>query len=289
MRALDCLGGFFITILWGASFLSMGIALEYYSPFMLNFLTCSTVSLVLLPIINKPDISLQKLILLALTNNFFHNCTLFIAIWLGIDLISCIILIQSYVPFMYLICIIFQKKEFNVISIYGIIISVIGLIIVAGEGQVVQSYLPLGLVLLSSLSLAIYNVQLKYLGDFDNLSMHAYTNMIAGAISLAFSFIFESPKFSTISTMPPVVAVSVLIISVSTLSGFSLWNYLVQSYSFSRVLAFPLLIPIFGVSFVLFYYGYTLTEELKYGGALTLFGVLATIFPVNSLYVEEKQ
>jgi O-acetylserine/cysteine efflux transporter len=283
LRIIDSLCGFFIAMLWGVSFLAMNIALEYFSPFMLNFLRCLTIVIILLPIINRTDLSYKHLIYFALTNGFFHYSILFLAIWLGVDLIPCIILLQSYVPFMYVISSIFFKKGFNVLSIYGILVSIIGLIIVAGEGGVIQSNLPLALVILSSLFLAIFNVQVTRAGEFDSLSMHAYTAIIAGVLSLIFSLVLEAPEFSIIVDMPISVAASVLIISVSTFVGFSIWANLLKNYPLVQVLPFPLLIPVFGVLFVVLFYDYTLTEELKYGGTITLLGVMVTVYQLELL------
>ncbi len=276
---IDILVGLLVAAIWGGNFLMTKIGLDVLPPFMLLSLRFFFVAVVLLPFVPRTSLKIKELILLAFTLGVLHHGFLFLSLWLGIDLNASIIIIQASVPITAILGVVILKESLSAKTICGIILSFSGILIIAGDPEVDGDYMVIIMAIFSSSALALFNIQIKNLGDFNVLSMIAYSSVIMTIMLLSISITFEQIPLSLLINLPIKAWVSIIYMIFSTIVGFGLWFMLLKKYPVSKVAPFLLLVPIFGLTFAITFMQKPITNHLIIGGIITIIGVSIIILP----------
>ncbi|MDF2964869.1 MAG: eamA [Rickettsiaceae bacterium] len=273
LKFIDILAGLAVAAIWGGNFLMAKLGLDVIPPFMILALRFICVALILLPFVPKTTLNIKDLGLIALTLGVLHHGLLFLSIWLKVDLSASIIIIQSSVPLTAILGAIFLGEKISQKIALGIVVAFAGILTIAGDPETSGNYFAVFLSVISAAALALFNIQVKKLGQFNILSMMAYSSIISSIMLLSISLVFETTSLKLLVDLPLSAFLSIFYMVFSSVVGFGLWFRLLQNYPVASVAPFLLLVPVFGLSFAIGFMNKMVTDNLIIGSVITITGV----------------
>ena len=174
---------------------------------------------------------------------------LFIAMRSGITAGLASLLLQFQAFFAVAFAVLFMGEKYHLKQLAGAIVALLGVLLIAIHigGDITLSGLIL--VLSAAVMWAAGSVMAKKMKS-NGISLVVWSSLFACPPLLLLSFLLEGPEaigacLQNLS-LTHLGAVS-YIAYLSTLFGFGIWNWLLQSYPLSKLAPFTLLIPIFGM------------------------------------------
>ncbi len=272
-------------LLWSMSFIWSKLAFNTYHPFTVLFFRLSIAGTILfvfsksLGILQKIKKEDYKTLLLL---SFFEPFLYFIGENFGLQLVSAStasILIATIPLFMPLLGYYFFKERVTRNNIFGVIISVIGVLFVIINKDFSLSGHPLGIVLLllAVFSALGYTVVLKRITyKYNTFTIVSWQNLIASIVFFPFFFFSDYQGFSKIGFIQADFIYIILLALFASNIAFILYTYALKSFGVAKVGVYTNLIPIFTI--IVSYF--VLDEKLgilKYLGiALVIAGLLVS-------------
>lgn len=279
MKLKDFLIGILVSLTWGGNFIMVKLGLDYLPPLLMTFLRFALVTAILLPIAPKPDISWRIITMIAFVLGLVHHGALFIALWLGVDLAIGVIVMQCSVPVTALLGFIFLSEKLNLKSIFGIAVAFCGIIIIVDGPKMTNSAIAITFLIIAVMGLAIFNILVRKIGEFNVISMTAYSGLITAIMLLPLTIILEEPYFYLLPKIPLIAGLSIFYTALSSIVGFGLWFYLLQRYPVGIVSPFFIFTPICALFFYVIFLGENLTANLIYGSLVTIVGISIILMP----------
>ncbi len=270
-------------LLWSMSFIWSKLAFETYNPFTVLFFRLSIAGVLLftfskgLGILQKIKKEDYKIILLL---SFFEPFLYFIGENFGLQLVSAStasILIATIPLFMPLLGFYVFREIVTRNNIFGILISVIGVLFVIINKDFTLSGQPLGiaLLLLAVFAALGYTVVLKQITyKYNTFTIVAWQNLIASIAFFPFFLFSDYKQFSEIGFMQNDFIYIVLLAIFASNMAFILYTHALKFFGVAKIGVYTNLIPIFTI--IISYF--VLDEKLnilKYLGiALVILGLL---------------
>ncbi len=163
-------------------------------------------------------------------------------------------------------------------GIVGLAVGLAGIAVIAAPGFTAQQnndhyLLGIGFVLLAAAGITISNVAFKYLAGTVDPLMAAGTQLLIGMIPLSIiAALTETPGDVTWS--PTFVLILLGLALPGTAVAYWLWLSALQTLPLTRANAFSFLVPIFGLSIGIAFYGEVLTVAIALGASLALIGII---------------
>lgn len=264
-------------VIWGANFVVAKIGVTHMPPLMLISIRFLLLGLILIPFVPFPRGKMWQIAALSVVLGTMHFGLMFTGLK-GLDAGVASIAIQIQVPFASILAAIFFKDYLGWRRLLGMAMAFAGIVLIAGEPRMQSSLLSLGLVLAASFVWAVSNIQVKWLGKINSLSVIAWSGLLSAPQLLFWSFVLEDGHLSSItdSGWAPWLAIAYMTFLVS-LVGYGIWYVLVPRYSLNQTMPFTLLVPIFGVFSGVVFLGEDLTLMMVAGGCMTIAGVAVII------------
>lgn len=277
MRPLHILLAVGIMVIWGANFVVAKVGLSEMPPLMLIGIRFALVGLVLVPLTPFPRGKMLQIFGLSFVLGTIHFGLMFTGIK-GVDAGVASVAIQLQVPFAAILAAILFKDRFGWRRLAGMVLAFTGIVLIAGEPRMQSSLVSLGLVVLASLVWAVSNIQVKYIGEINSLSLTGWMALMAAPQLLFWSYILEDGHVQILKDAGWAAwgAIAYMAILVSVV-GYGLWYYLVPRYSLNQTMPFTLLAPVFGILSGNVFLGEELTLPMAIGSAMTLLGVAIII------------
>ena len=251
---------FFIAAIWGFNFVVIKAGVAGVPPLMLatlRFLFCVFPAILW---VKKPAASWLSLAAYGVFLGVVEFGFLFTAIKLGAPVGLSSLILQAQAFFTVLIAAFALKERIEIQSLFGMLISGAGLVVIAlSQAKVIGTELaasgltlPLFMMLLAAaLGWAAANVIARTMPSSSGLSVMVWSSLFSPLPLAALSIVFEGTQnierafleFSWLS----VAALSYLVV-MSTLVGYGMWNKLIMQYGASRIAPFSLLVPVFGLA-----------------------------------------
>lgn len=273
MRTTDILLALMVMVIWGANFVVAKIGVTHMPPLMLIGIRFLILGLILVPFVPYPKGKMWQIAALSVVLGTIHFGLMFTGIK-GLDAGVASIAIQLQVPFASILAAIFFKDILGWRRLLGMALAFAGIVLIAGEPRMQTSLLSLGLVIAASAVWAISNIQVKFLGKINSLSLTAWSGLLAAPQLLFWSYILEDGHVSSLVTSgwEPWLAIFYMTFLVS-LVGYGVWYFLVPRYSLNQTMPFTLTVPVFGVFSGVVFLGEDLTLMMVLGGCMTIAGV----------------
>src|SRR4051812_14008508 len=99
MRPIDIVFAVLVALLWGFNFVAAKFGVAFFPPFLLTALRFTFVSLVLIPLVQRPTLHQFRQIVILSTMSTFHFSLIFAAIFHGLDIATSALLGQLGVVF----------------------------------------------------------------------------------------------------------------------------------------------------------------------------------------------
>lgn len=265
--------GTLVATLWAGNFIVAKIGLGYFPPVFLNMLRFCMVAACLVPFVPLPRNNWRSILLISIALSM-HFVLLFYALFMGLDVATSVITGQLSVPFACLLGAILLDDRIGVWRSAGLMVSFLGLVLVAGTPNVTQNFPAFLTVLAASLCWALSNIVMKKMEEVHIMQLLGWMSLFAIPQMLVGSLVLEGEfkahvNAVTFTTILPVCYTAFF----STITAYGIWYWLLKRHPVSMIAPFSLLVPVFGVVFGMLAFDEVLTWKHWVGGTMILAGV----------------
>jgi len=269
---------FFIVVLWGLNFVALKIAVLSLPPIFLAGLRFLLISIPWIFFVEKPKVSKRQFITLPITLGVLQYSLLYYGMSTGLSagLSAVILQTQSFFTVIMSTILIKEKPRLNEIS--GLLIGALGVMILLINNNGDFKIEAVLIILAAAISWGIANIQLKNLGNVNMVSFLIWISPFAAIVLFIISFILEYDLVLNIdfSNVEIKVFLSIFYTAyLSTVIGFTMWQYLLNKYKSVQITPYGLLVPVTGSIF-----GYIILSEV-----LEIYQIIAGIVIIIGLMV----
>jgi O-acetylserine/cysteine efflux transporter len=268
-----------VAFCWGANFTAVKFGLEHFPPYFMLALRFGLVALLLIPYCllkqGKPSIRMLFALKIAFILGTAHFALAFGAMWMGADIPTVVITVQLGVPFSCMLSAIWFNDKLGAWRSFGLMVSFMGIILIAGTPNVVNNFIPFCMVLIAALCWAFSNVMIKKEGAVNIFEMLGWMSLFAVPQLMVVSWVFEGTNQWNLlltTTLPASLAIGFSSV-FSTILAYGLWYYLLTRCEVSHIAPFNLLVPISAIGIGQIFYPVELTTQILSGGLITIAGV----------------
>ena len=278
MNAKHVVMAFFIVVLWGLNFVALKIAVLSLPPIFLAGLRFLLISIPWIFFVEKPKVSKKQFITLPITLGVLQYSLLYYGMSTGLSAGLSAVILQTQSFFTVIMSTILIKEKPRLNEILGLLIGALGVIIllINNNGDFkIESVL---IILAAAISWGIANIQLKNLGNVNMVSFLIWISPFAAIVLFIISFILEYDLVLNIdfSNVEIKVFLSIFYTAyLSTVIGFTMWQYLLNKYKSVQITPYGLLVPVTGSIF-----GYIILSEV-----LEIYQIIAGIVIIIGLMV----
>ena len=278
MNAKHVVMAFFIVVLWGLNFVALKIAVLSLPPIFLAGLRFLLISIPWIFFVEKPKVSKRQFITLPITLGVLQYSLLYYGMSTGLSagLSAVILQTQSFFTVIMSTILIKEKPRLNEIS--GLLIGALGVMILLINNNGDFKIEAVLIILAAAISWGIANIQLKNLGNVNMVSFLIWISPFAAIVLFIISFILEYDLVLNIdfSNVEIKVILSIFYTAyLSTVIGFTMWQYLLNKYKSVQITPYGLLVPVTGSIF-----GYIILSEV-----LEIYQIIAGIVIIIGLMV----
>ena len=294
MSLLHQLQALLVTTIWGTNFVFIHIGLQELPPFTFATLRFAIVAFPLILFFPKPNIPWRYLIAFGVFIGFGQFGFLFWAMQGNITPGLASLVVQTQVFFTIFLAIWLFGESIKPIQIFALIISFIGLGIIAYYTDGKTTIVGLVMVLIAAFSWACGNLTVKKVGKVDLIAFLAWSSIFSVpplfcmAVWLEGADVFvESLSGASYQTWLVVVWQSV----GNTLIGYGLWNGLLHRYPAAAIAPWALLVPVSGMSASALFLGETLPWWKLLAAILIISGLIINLFanrPTSNANIAHK-
>ena len=278
MNAKHVVMAFSIVVLWGLNFVALKIAVLSLPPIFLAGLRFLLISIPWIFFVEKPKVSKRQFITLPITLGVLQYSLLYYGMSTGLSAGLSAVILQTQSFFTVIMSTILIKEKPRLNEILGLLIGALGVIIllINNNGDFkIESVL---IILAAAISWGIANIQLKNLGNVNMVSFLIWISPFAAIVLFIISFILEYDLVLNIdfSNVEIKVFLSIFYTAyLSTVIGFTMWQYLLNKYKSVQITPYGLLVPVTGSIF-----GYIILSEV-----LEIYQIIAGIVIIIGLMV----
>ena len=278
MNAKHVVMAFFIVVLWGLNFVALKIAVLSLPPIFLAGFRFLLISIPWIFFVEKPKVSKRQFITLPITLGVLQYSLLYYGMSTGLSAGLSAVILQTQSFFTVIMSTILIKEKPRLNEILGLLIGALGVIIllINNNGDFkIESVL---IILAAAISWGIANIQLKNLGNVNMVSFLIWISPFAAIVLFIISFILEYDLVLNIdfSNVEIKVFLSIFYTAyLSTVIGFTMWQYLLNKYKSVQITPYGLLVPVTGSIF-----GYIILSEV-----LEIYQIIAGIVIIIGLMV----
>lgn len=169
------------------------------------------------------------------------------------------------------------KERLGKIGVIGLALGFAGIAVIAAPGLVRQNsddnLLGIAYVLLAATGITVSNVALKRLAGTVDALMASGAQLLIGMLPLTLiAVLTETP--SDVDWSPKFILVLLGLALPGTAIAYWLWLSVLETLPLNRANAFSFLVPIFGLSIGIAFYGEALTVSVTVGASLAFLGIL---------------
>ncbi len=241
---------FIVTLIWGTNFVIIKIGLDELPPFLFVAIRFIFVAFPLVFFFAKPKASWWLIAAYGFLIGFGQFGILFYAMKSDLPPGLASLILQMQVFFTISFAILFFKETVARTPWIALIISFLGIALIASNVGGDTTLLGLILALTAAMSWALANIVVKKAGKVDIIAFLAYSSLFAVPILVAMSLYFEGwDLIKTSLQTASMTSVYVVLWQTigNTLIGYGLWNFLLSRYSAATVTPWALLVPVSGM------------------------------------------
>jgi len=269
---------FFIVVLWGLNFVALKIAVLSLPPIFLAGLRFLLISIPWIFFVEKPKVSKRQFITLPITLGVLQYSLLYYGMSTGLSAGLSAVILQTQSFFTVIMSTILIKEKLRLNEILGLLIGALGVMILLINNNGDFKIEAVLIILAAAISWGIANIQLKNLGNVNMVSFLIWISPFAAIVLFIISFILEYDLVLNIdfSNVEIKVFLSIFYTAyLSTVIGFTMWQYLLNKYKSVQITPYGLLVPVTGSIF-----GYIILSEV-----LEIYQIIAGIVIIIGLMV----
>ena len=278
---------FIIVILWGLNFVTLKIAVLSLPPIFLAGLRFFLISFPWIFFVKKPKVSNKQFFSLPITLGVLQYSLLYYGMSTGLSVGLSAVILQTQSFFTVIMSAFLIKEKPSLNEIIGLIIGMLGVIILLTYNDGDFKLQAIFIILAAAMSWGVANIQLKNLGNINMVSFLIWISPLAAILLFIISFILEYDSLLKIdfSNIEIKVILSIFYTAyISTVIGFTMWQYLLNKYKSIQITPYGLLVPVTGSIF-----GYIILNEVLeiyqiISGIIIIIGLM--IISIKSIFVK---
>ena len=267
-----------IVVLWGLNFVALKIAVLSLPPIFLAGLRFFLISIPWIFFVEKPKVSKRQFFTLPITLGVLQYSLLYYGMSTGLSAGLSAVILQTQSFFTVIMSSILMKEKLRLNETFGLLIGMLGVIILLINNDGDFKIEAVLIILAAAISWGIANIQLKNLGNVNMVSFLIWISPIAAILLFIISFILEYDSVLKIdfSNLEIKIFLSIFYTAyLSTVIGFTMWQYLLNKYKSVQITPYGLLIPVTGSIF-----GYIILSEV-----LEIYQIISGIIIIIGLMV----
>ncbi|MCA8908648.1 MAG: EamA family transporter [Rhodospirillaceae bacterium] len=273
MKPIDLLLTLLVAVTWGLNFVIAKLGVAEMPPIFLVTLRFALVAALLVPFVRFPRGRFVPLLVLAMTLGTLHFSLMFSALN-SIDASVAAVAIQTQVPFAAILSAILFKDPPGWRRVLGMVVAIGGVALLAGAPTGGSELWAIGVVVLAAMVWAVANVQMTRLGGLDGFTINGWMAMFAVPMQLAASLALEDGQWEALTGISwTVIGVIVYQAVMVVILAYGIWYRMLGRYGVNQMMAFTLLVPVFGVISGVALLGEPFSLALVVGALLTITGV----------------
>ncbi len=277
MKPLHVLLAIVIAAVWGFNFVIIKVGVAEVPPFLLTglrFLICAVPTIFF---VAKPNVSWTYVVSFGLMLSIGQFVFLFLAVYLGMSASLASLVLQLQVFFTMFFAV-FALKEFpKLVQLIGAGLAFGGIGLIAIERWSGPDALPLVLCVVAAAGWGASNIIAKWAKPENAVSFVVWSSLAAPVPFFAMSWFFENhDRIANVFFHPTLIGTIAIfyLAYLSTLFGYSAWNYLLKRYPSGTVAPFTLLVPLFGIASGVIVLGESFDRFEICGAVLVIFGLI---------------
>ncbi|MGI9304605.1 MAG: DMT family transporter [Gammaproteobacteria bacterium] len=273
MKPLHILFAVAVAVFWGTGFVVAKAAFDQFPPIMLMALRFAVAALVMVWFVEPPWHLMGRIFVVALVSAAAQYSLTFTGLK-GLDASTAIVIVQLEMPFMVLLAAIFFKDILGWRRLFGMILALAGVGLIAGQPQLQQDWLPLLLVASGAFVWAVGQIMAKMLAAAGGITLIAWVAVFATPQLFVCSWLFEQGQIEALVAADAVGWAQVLYLGVvMTVLAYAIWYHLLGRYDVNEVAPFLLLLPVVTVVASVVLLGEQPTWPVVVGGIAAITGV----------------
>ncbi len=243
MRPTHFLLGLSLSFVFGFGWIFGKAALSEFPPILLAGMRFGIAAILICSVMGWPKIRFQHLILLSVLavsgpyslSNIGLN---------ELDVSLTVLLVQLEAPILILLSAIFLRERPSTVSVFGVLIAIAGVALVAGEPVAEGAAAWIAIVMISMFIWAAGQLWIRTSGISGSVALLGALSALATPQLLAVSFVMESDALSSLAGAGISSWLQVLYLgAVMTSLGVGIWYFLLARYEVVHVAPFLLLVP----------------------------------------------
>ena len=278
MNSKHVVMAFSIVVLWGLNFVALKISVLSMPPIFLAGLRFFLISIPWIFFVEKPKVSKRQFITLPITLGVLQYSLLYYGMSTGLSAGLSAVILQTQSFFTVIMSTILIKEKPKLNEILGLLIGALGVIILLIHNDGDFKIEAVLIIFAAAISWGIANIQLKNLGNINMVSFLIWISPFAAILLFIISFILEYDSILNIdfSNIEIKVFLSIFYTAyLSTVIGFTMWQYLLNKYKSVQITPYGLLVPVTGSIF-----GYIILSEV-----LEIYQIISGIIIIIGLMV----
>jgi len=282
-----------VALLWGVNFVAIDEGLRDVPPLLFMAIRFTLVALPAVFFLPPPAISRREVVAIGLFMSFGQFSLLYGALALGMPAGLASLVLQAQVMFTIALAAFVLAEKPSRRQLFGVVLGITGLVIVAVAHSYSAPWLPLLVTLLAALSWATGNVISRRAKASSGLSLVVWSGLVVPVPALALSLMIDGPATvgHALTNLSTTAILSTLYTAVAaSLVGYGIWNSLMARYPTSSVVPFTLLVPVVGIAAAWLVQGEVPTVLECVGGAVMVIGLaVATIVVTRPQDVDRRK
>jgi O-acetylserine/cysteine efflux transporter len=270
-----------IAAIWGFNFVIIKVGVVAVPPLLLTglrFLLAAVPAILFLP---KPKVSWTYVVGFGLMLSIGQFVFLFLGVYLGMSASLASLILQLQAFFTIFFAAIALREIPRVHQVGGAALAFAGIGLIAVERWSGPDTLPLILCVIAAAGWGLSNIIVKLAKPDNAVNFVVWASLSAPLPLFALSWIVEDhERIAGVFFRPTLIGViAILYLAyLSTLFGYSAWNYLLKRYPAGIVAPFSLLVPLFGIASGILVLGEAFDRFEIAGGLLVVTGLVIANF-----------
>ncbi len=278
-----------INLVWGLNFVAAKLAVIEIPAIFAAALRFMLILVLLMPFLKVRQEQVKHLFIVSLLMGVGHFGLFYLALAMAEDVSSMAIVVQTNVPIIALMAVVFLGEKLGWRQALGIATAFSG-VMVLGFDPRVFNYIDAVIVAMIgticySTSIILIRAYRETLKDISPMTFQGWIALSSIPALMLISFLFESGQWTAISENIPWAAFGGIAFSAigASLIGHGGMYYLLKFYPASQTAPYTLLSPVFAILSGILVFDETLTWRMVVGAILTLGGVAIIIFRMMRL------
>jgi drug/metabolite transporter (DMT)-like permease len=274
-----------IIFIWGFNFVIIAWGVESMPPLLMGGLRFLLVALLGSLFIRKPNIPWRWMALYAFTLCFGQFSLLFSALAFGMPAGLASLVLQSQAVFTLLFSVVILKEQIKASQVIAMLIAGTGLVIIGSAGQAgSMTLLGFSLTIAAAIAWGLGNVVNRLInqrGYRANIGLVIWSSWVAMVPFFLSSYWFEGER-AIMQSLQNLNWLSVVVLFylaiAASITGYSLWSYLLTHYPAGQVAPLTLAVPVVGIASAALLLDESMSSQQVIGICIVMIGLLVNTF-----------